>query len=463
MLWLLLLALTAEARPPTAQAGRTVMVQLFEWPWTAVAEECENYLGPKGFAAVQISPPTEHLRRPNQPWWERYQPVSHKLESRAGTEIELQEMLRRCRAAGVDVYADVVLNHMAGFIDGQGFSGTSFTHYEYPGLFSYDEFHHCGRNGNDDIRDFTSLYELLNCELLNLADLHTGLAPVQAKLATLLQRLLDLGVSGFRIDAAKHMSPEDMRGIFARVRGAFYVVQELIISPGEPVDVRSYLPLGDVNVFPYAYVVGEAFSRGDLGALTQLPGKMGVPSEAAVVFLENHDLERRPAEEPLLSFVKDRALYELGLAFVLTWPYGYPQLYSGYTFHDFDAGPPTGKDRYTLSPLTKGQCRAPWTCAHRAPGVAELVDFRNRTSAEFRATDVWQEGGFLAFGRGALGHVVINASRNARTLEVTTRLPSGTYANRYRVGAVQAQVAKGKLTLTLPPRTAFVTLAEDRL
>ena len=40
--------------------NRTAFVQLFEWKWTDIARECETYLGPKGFAAVQISPPNEH-------------------------------------------------------------------------------------------------------------------------------------------------------------------------------------------------------------------------------------------------------------------------------------------------------------------------------------------------------------------------------------------------------------------
>ena len=31
------------------------LVHLFEWPWDAVARECEEVLGPKGFCGVQVS------------------------------------------------------------------------------------------------------------------------------------------------------------------------------------------------------------------------------------------------------------------------------------------------------------------------------------------------------------------------------------------------------------------------
>ena len=37
-------------------------MHLFEWKWTDIANECEEYLGPKGFCAVQVSPPMEHLQ-----------------------------------------------------------------------------------------------------------------------------------------------------------------------------------------------------------------------------------------------------------------------------------------------------------------------------------------------------------------------------------------------------------------
>ena len=60
----------------------------------------------------QVSPPSEHIQGPQ--WWTRYQPVSYKLESRSGTRDQFSDMVRRCNAAGVNVIADVVVNHMSG-------------------------------------------------------------------------------------------------------------------------------------------------------------------------------------------------------------------------------------------------------------------------------------------------------------------------------------------------------------
>ena len=35
--------------------GKQVLVHLFEWSWDSIAQECENFLGPKGFCGVQVS------------------------------------------------------------------------------------------------------------------------------------------------------------------------------------------------------------------------------------------------------------------------------------------------------------------------------------------------------------------------------------------------------------------------
>ena len=34
--------------------NRSAIVHLFEWKWNDIADECENYLAPRGFAGVQV-------------------------------------------------------------------------------------------------------------------------------------------------------------------------------------------------------------------------------------------------------------------------------------------------------------------------------------------------------------------------------------------------------------------------
>jgi len=84
-----------------AQGPSEVFVHLFEWRWPDIAAECEEFLGPNGYAAVQVSPPQEHVIGPQ--WWVRYQPVSYRVESRGGTRTE-SRIIRTCGRSGTGTW-----------------------------------------------------------------------------------------------------------------------------------------------------------------------------------------------------------------------------------------------------------------------------------------------------------------------------------------------------------------------
>lgn len=444
---------------------RTVMIQVFQWNWNSIAEECEREFGPMGISAVQVPPPQEHIVSSGSPWWERYQPVSYQIHSRSGTREQFRSMVDRCKKVGVDVYADVVLNHMSALSAGVGFAGTPFRHYEYNLLWGPNSFHRCGRNGNNGLVNFYDRFELHHCDLLGMADLNTGKKDVQKRLAQYLDDLLDLGVSGFRIDAAKHISPEDLRGIFRWVKRDHYRVLELILSPGEPVTSEEYGPVGDLNNFAYAYGVGQAFENLELHRLVSLPGNTRINSDEAVVFLENHDLERRPDTEPILSYRKQSPWFPLAMTYLLTWPYGYPQLYSGTFFSDYDAGSPLDQNGFLQNAVSEeGRCKQPFTCMHRLPWIKDLVKFRNGTDSVFSATRVISAGDFLSYGRGKLGHVILHAGSKARLFEVPTDLSPGKYCNSVRFDGHSSTEcgevdAEGLLRVVVGARSAFVIYA----
>src|SRR5687768_6324104 len=121
-------------------------------------------------------------------------------------------MVRRCRAVVVEIYADVVLNHMTAG-DGVGSAGTTYAKYEYGALYGPEDFH-AHPNPDDpgvlcdrSIANYREPTEVRTCELLGLADLRTADDDVQDRLATYLADLHGLGVRGYRIDAAKHIPP----------------------------------------------------------------------------------------------------------------------------------------------------------------------------------------------------------------------------------------------------------------
>lgn len=491
----LILLSTATAQPeatqtPTPSApdrpeppARTVMVHLFEWTWPDIARECETFLGPAGFVAVQVSPPQEHVVLSEQPWWQRYQPVSYQLISRSGDRAQFAEMVERCAAAGVDVYVDAVINHMSGMESGVGSAGTVFSHYEYPGLYTYEDFHHCGTRF-DDIHNYQDPDEVRSCELLNLADLDQSQADVRADIVAYLNDLVGLGVAGFRLDAAKHMYPTDIAAILEALDGDPYIFQEVIDLGGEPITAAAYTALGDVTEFRYGRELARAFQAGRLAELETFGAAWGfLPSTEAVVFVDNHDNQRGHGGAGLILTHEDGALYELAVVYMLGWPYGYPRVMSSYAFTDTDAGPPSLDDGQTDpvydtasavdSDETASDCFDGWVCEHRWGPIAGMVGFHNFTSPNFFVTDWWTNGDDqIAFGRGELGFVVINREDGELSHTFQTSMPAGVYCNVIEGALADGNSCSGptitvddtgQAAITVPPMRAAAMHVGARL
>jgi len=400
----LLLSLTQSAQ---AQS-RTAFVHLFEWSWSDIAQECEQHLGPKGFAAVQVSPPQKSIVR--EEWWSRYQPVSYEVTGRGGSRSQFKNMVDRCAAVGVDIYVDAVINHMAAF-------DRSFP--EVP--FGPNDFHTC----TDDI-DYGNRWSVQNCDLVGLNDLKTESEYVRQTIANHMNDLIGLGVAGFRIDAAKHMPAGDIAAIKAKLSQNTYIFQEVIGAPGEPVQPSEYTGIGDVTEFNYERTLGNYFKGRaplkDLRNLRTFPGWL--PSDKAVVFVSNHDDQRQNTANTL-TYKDASGLYYIGEIFALAYPYGYPKVMSSYRFEDHDQGPPANGAN------SGDACGVNWICEHRWRGVANMVEFRNATQSEFVLSNWWDNGNNqIAFGRGDLGFVVINREDNSPLQQnLQTGMPAGEYCD----------------------------------
>jgi alpha-amylase len=432
-------ATATTPQAPVAAGPRTVIVQLFEWKWTDIAQECENFLGPRGYKGVQISPPQEAIVSAGNPWWVSYQPVSYKLDSRNGSQAEFTDMVKRCNAAGVAIYADAVINHMTGADSGTGNAGTTFTHYAYPGLYQYEDFHHCGMNGNDDIVSYQNRTEVQTCELLNLADLNTGSVHVQDTLAGYLNNLLSMGVAGFRIDAAKHIAAQELHTIQGKINKTLsgaqpYIYQEVIEGASEPIKAGEYTMNGNVTEFKYGDLLSTVISSGSLADLSSFgSASVFLPSNSAMVFIDNHDTQRSRAGAGGVLTFKDGPLYHLAVTYMLAWPYGQPIVMSSYQFDNADQGPPANADGsirpvYTTGAPDCGQGR--WVCEQRWPDVAGMAGFRNYTAAAPEVSNWWSDNNnAIAFGRGDKGFVIINRENQDVQNTFQTSLPAGTYCD----------------------------------
>jgi alpha-amylase len=432
--------------PTAPEPVPSVGVQLFQYNWNSVARECADILGPNHFDFVLLSPAQEHIA--GDQWWTSYQPVSHRIESRLGSRDEFRKMVETCHDSGVKVIADAVINHMAGVDGGTGVAGTEFTHYEYPGLYSREDFHDCALTASGDIENYRDREQVQTCELSNLADLATGEPRVQDTIADYLNDLSSLGVDGFRIDAAKHMPADDVAAIVERIDGDPIIISEVIRGGGEPVQPEEYLDAGSVFAFAWARDIAGIVRGGSLRLALPLADGT-VPGEQAYTFVTNHDTERG---NQTLSY-KDPAHFHLASLLMLAVDYGTPVLYSGYAFSDRDAGPPQTDGRVddvvcATSPepadgefLCIGDQQAAMTAWRAQVGDAAIANEH-------------VDGRLLAFDRGDLGLVAFNADPERElAAELATNLPDGNYCDVLSTDC-SIEVLDGRVSVSVPPMGA---------
>ena len=484
---------TTPARPVLDPAYRAsghalagdVFVHLFEWPWSAVASECETQLGPKGFKAVQISPPQEDIL--GSQWWTRYQPVSYSInQSRSGTQAQFIDMVTRCKAVGVDIYVDAVINHMTAG-SGTGSNGTVYTKYGYPSLYGAGDFHApCAVNNYQDAAN------VQDCELVGLADLNTGSPQVQQKIADYMVGLVQLGVAGFRLDAVKHIQPVELNAILSKVNQTLaaqskplpYYFAEVIDYGGEAVKAHDYFGLGysssgatDITEFKFTGV-GDKFIHIGGQYLAQLNpnGLTGgqfseaawglMPSDKAVVFLGNHDTARSGSGISPVSY-RSPSIFRLANVWLLAQPYGYPSILSNYSFDittqaGRDAGPP-GTLPGCVASLEAVTTTGQWVCEHRDPAIVNMVAFRKAVAGTVQAN--WWDNGAnaIAFSRGNLGFVAINGEVSTVISHVfATGLVAGKYCDVLAGGvniAVSPNTCVGQTVTVDASGNANITLA----
>lgn len=444
--------------PSGHMAAGDVFVHLFEWKWTDIATECENVLGPAGVAAVQVSPPQEHSEQPTlgYPWSERYQPVYYSVAlSRSGTGAEFQDMVTRCKNVGVGIYVDAVINHMTNTPSpGVGSNGTAYSKYSYPGLYAPSDFH----QPTCTVTNYANAANVQDCELLGLPDLNTEKDSVRHKIADYLISLADMGVAGFRIDAAKHIQQVSLDSILWLVDSAMtaqakprpYYFLEVATSPGEALGPRDYYGeayssggSADITEFTFQGVQDKFLKNGGQYIAQLNPngtpgnqfseGAWGLmPSDKAVVFLENHDTQHDVGR---ISY-RDGAVFRLANVWMLAQPYGYPSILSSFAFErpsENNMGPPSDGAGHTNSVTCAANpdsaVDGDWVCEHREPDILRMVGFRRLV----HGTDQnhwWDDGAnAIAFSRGALGFVAISREDTSLTALVTTGMPAGHYCD----------------------------------
>lgn len=226
-------------------------------------------------------------------------------------------------------------------------------------------------------------------------DIATESSDVQGQIVNCLRTLLNMGVDGFRIDAAKHMPASAPQSIMNAVKSThpltkagepIWVTQEIIPDGG--VTRSDYFSIGTVNEFQFTYAMRDVFRGTNGPTLSSIPSIMGtwghwghwggnwggnwgfMQPQFATIFINNWDTERQDSlnianDTGAINDTAGAKRCDLANIFMLAQGYGEAQPHSGFRFTNKDADRPTASPSRTGSSATTAT-RSPSTGARRA-------------------------------------------------------------------------------------------------
>ncbi|WP_445637582.1 alpha-amylase family glycosyl hydrolase [Nostoc sp. DSM 114161] len=303
---------TLAAEKPTA------IVHAFNSHYSDIEKfVCE--IGKQGYSHIQISPAQKSNPAPE--WWARYQPVDYSIIEGRGSLLNLKNLINQAHSCNVKVIADVVFNHMANLSSDEDFEDLT----QFPGI-SVTDFNSdsnrlgkkpCNINYSDGNRNSE-----INCWLGGLPDL-IFTSNVKTIQKAHLKKLLDLGIDGFRFDAAKHMPADVIKEYIDYVdlysQGKAWNYLEVITD--SDTSAENYNWIAAVTDYVLYNSMKNAFSFG--GDLRSLRVPTSINDPRSVTFGSNHDTIREINSNPINPY-SDSSDSLLATAYVLAKESGIP-------------------------------------------------------------------------------------------------------------------------------------------
>jgi alpha-amylase len=405
-----------------------VILHAFDWPYELVQQRAKQ-IQQAGYKHVLVSPPMKSLKtEQGTKWWQRYQPQDYRvIDNQLGNTEDFKLMLDTLNKLGVGVYADVVFNHMAN-------ESSTRTDLQYPNgkdmqaykkdseyfqrqclfgdlskpLFDHEDFVEAF-----GIEDWEDKWQVQNGRISGgpqdpgLPTLRDNQNVVEQQ-KNYLKALKKLGVKGFRIDAAKHMTLEHLQKVWTEeICKGIHIFGEIITSGGatkpeyeiflEPFLAKT--PLGAYD-FPLFQTIFDALKpKGSLKSLVD-PYCFGqaLSETRAITFTVTHDI---PNNDVFENLVMSEANEWLAYVYLLGRDGGVPLIYTDLDTSKF-------KD-------AKGKPR--WIDAWCDDKLIAAIAFHNQMHGE--PMEVIEAGDdILVFARGDKGVVVLNKSKRAQTVEL---------------------------------------------
>ncbi|MFK0570820.1 alpha-amylase family protein [Endozoicomonas sp.] len=351
-------------------SSANVILHAFNWRYSEVSEKADE-IGKLGYKMVLVSPP---LKSSGEQWWARYQPQDYRvIENPLGDTCDFKQMVSALKQHNVVVYADIVLNHMANeaserddlnypghrILEQYAANPAKYSSLTLFGDLNQNLFSALDFNPPNCINNYNSPYEVQNWRLCG-APPDTGLPDLVSngwvieQQQNYLRSLRDMGVKGFRIDAAKHMPLEHINQVVTPdIKHGMHIFGEIITSGGAGSSeydrfLKPYLEGTDFAAydFPLFSSLFNAFNVGGSMDLLVDPLAFGqaLQPERAITFVTTHDI---PNNQGFRYLIMDKTDEQLAYAYIMGSDSGVPLVYSD---HD-ESGDHRWVDAYKSAPL----------------------------------------------------------------------------------------------------------------
>ena len=442
------------------------ILHVWSWNFPTIAENMKK-IADAGFTMLQTSPVNacfspeggnvKIFDEKEGNWYHYYQPVDWTVGNNiVGTEAEMKAMLDSARKYDVRVLVDVLPNHTAFDIDlvTDGF---------YEAVGGREKMFHT--KGLEGISDYNDRTQCTHQGVGGLPDVNTENPLFQKYYMQFVNKLIAMGVRGFRYDTAKHIGVhsdpidteagvtendfwdvatgrKEVLGVSLAVPyDSLFVYGEVLQDRNVPED--EYAGYFGQTASSYGHVLREVLAKRSAKDIDLLSWYHSAAPEHLTTWVESHDTYCNANESAGLTDAQIRT----GWVFLTARQNGTPLFYS--------RPMNSTRDNYWGDNLLGARGNDEFF----HPEVVAVNKFRQEMEGQKEDIRISEDGEVTVVNRGDKGAAVVNFALETNTVEFPTALPDGEYSDA--VYGQTFKVENGVLRGTAEPETTYIIKARS--
>lgn len=449
---------------PNSTNTETIL-HTWSWNFRTIGENMKQ-IADAGFTMLQTSPVNacfspeggniKIFDEKEGNWYHYYQPTDWTIGNNIlGTEEEMRAMLDSAKKYDIRVLVDVLPNHTA-------FDIELVTDDFYEAVGGRDKMFHT--NGLEGISDYNDRTQCTHQGVGGLPDVNTENPLFQKYYMEFVNKLVNMGVRGFRYDTAKHIGVhsdpldtdagvtendfwdvatgrKEVLGVSLAIPyDSLFVYGEVLQDRNVP--EAEYAGYFGQTASSYGHVLREALSKRSAKDIDLRSWYHSAAPEYLTTWVESHDTYCNANESAVLTDAQIRT----GWVFLTARQNGTPLFYSR----------PMNSTRENYWGDNLLGARGNDEFFH--PEVVAVNNFRKSMKGQTEDIQISQDGEVIAVNRGSKGAAIINLAAEANAIELATSLPDGEYKDKVygKTFKVEDSILKGNAN----PETTYIIEAE---